>query len=121
MEGAPIRQTLETWPDIMDFMLRTKIPRTSYLSIEEPGCEPRKIQNVTRYYVAQGGGHLFKWMPPLKKKADSELGHYEATWRKISVEAGWGVQVCNDIKDVSLPVDMDYYVRRVEALVLGLK
>ena len=26
-QGAPIRQTIEQWPDVMDFMLRTKVPR----------------------------------------------------------------------------------------------
>lgn len=112
VEGAPIRETIEQWPDIMDFMLRTKVPRSSYLSIEFPGQQPQQIQNITRYYIAKDGGRLFKWMPPLKGKQD---------WRKIGVESGWGVQVCNDIREAGrLPVDFDYYVREVEKLCLGL-
>lgn len=112
VEGAPIRQTVEQWPDIMDFMLRTKVPRSSYLSIEWDGQPPQQLQNITRYYIAEGGGRLFKWMPPLKDKTE---------WRKIGVESGWGVQPCNDIKDAGkLPVDFDYYVREVEKLCLGL-
>ena len=112
VEGAPIRDTIEQWPEIMDFMLRTKVPRSSYLSIEFPGQQPQQIQNITRYYIAKDGGRLFKWMPPLKGKQD---------WRKIGVESGWGVQVCNDIRDAGkLPVDFDYYVREVEKLCLGL-
>ena len=107
VEGAPIRQTVEQWPDIMDFMLRTKVPRSSYLQWGEA-----RVQNITRYYIAKGGKPLFKWMPPLKGKQE---------WRKIGVESGWGVQVCNDIKDAGkLPVDFDYYVREVEKLCLGL-
>jgi hypothetical protein len=113
VEGVPIRQTVETWPDKMDFMLRTKVPRSSHLAVEYPGQEPIKIQNVTRYYVAQGGGHLFKWMPPLKTKPDQ--------WRKIAVESGWGVCVCNKIEDATLPINYDYYIKEVEALCLGLK
>jgi hypothetical protein len=71
------------------------------------------LQNVTRYYIAQGGGRLFKIMPPLKGKSD---------WRKIGVESGWGVQVCNNMRDVgTLPFDHDYYVHEVEKLVLGLR
>lgn len=112
VEGAPIRETVENWPDKMDFMLRTKVPRSSHLAIEYPGQEPVKIQNVTRYYVAKGGGHLQKWMPPLKGKNE---------WRKIAVESGWTVCVCNDIRDAVLPIDFDYYVKEVEALCLGLK
>jgi hypothetical protein len=112
VEGAPIRETVEQWPDIMDFMLRTKVPRSSYLGLEVDGVTTR-LQNTTRYYIAKGGGRLFKWMPPLAKKPGE--------WRKIGVESGWGVQPCNDIKDAGkLPVDFDYYVKEVEKLCLGL-
>ena len=112
VEGAPIRKTLEQWPDIMDFMLRTKVPRSSHLALERDGVTVQ-LQNITRYYIAEGGGHLFKWMPPLAKKPGE--------WRKIGVESGWGVQPCNDIRDAGkLPVDFDYYIREVEKLCLGL-
>ena len=106
VEGAPIRQTVQQWPDIMDFMLRTKVPRSSYLQWGEG-----RVQNTSRYYIAKGGKPLFKWMPPLKGKQE---------WRKIGVESGWGVQVCNDIKDATLPVEFEYYIREVEKLCLGL-
>jgi hypothetical protein len=113
VEGAPIRQTVEQWPDIMDFMLRTKVPRSSHLGIERDGVTSQ-LQNTTRYYIAKGGGRLFKWMPPLAKKPGE--------WRKIGVESGWGVQVCNDINDAGKsPVDFDYYVQEVEKLCLSLK
>jgi len=106
VENAPIRETVESWPDRMDFMLRTKVPRISYLQ-----WGAGRVQNVTRYYIAKGGHPLTKWMPPLKGKTE---------WRKIGVESGWNVQVCNDIADATLPIDYDYYVERVEKLCLGL-
>jgi hypothetical protein len=112
VEGAPIRETVQQWPDIMDFMLRTKVPRSGYLSIEHGDGAPVQIQNTSRYYIAENGGRLFKWLPPLKGKQE---------WRKIGVESGWGVQVCNDIRDAGkLPVDFDYYVREIEKICLGL-
>ena len=112
VEGAPIRKTLEQWPDIMDFMLRTKVPRSSHLGIERDGVTTQ-LQNITRYYVAEGGGQLVKYMPPLAKKPGQ--------WRKFAVESGWGVQPCNDINDAGkLPVDFDYYVKEVEKLCLAL-
>jgi hypothetical protein len=112
LHGASIRETVMAWPDPMDFLLRTKVPRSSHLVMEING-QPYKLQNVTRYYIAQGGGRLFKIMPPLKGKSD---------WRKIGVESGWGVQVCNNMRDVgTLPFDHDYYVHEVEKLVLGLR
>ena len=115
VEGAPIRETVENWPDMYDFMLRAKVPRSSYLVIQYPeewGNTDFPIQNTTRYYVAKGGGRLYKWMPPLAKKPDQ--------WRRIGVESGWGVCVCNDIKDATAPVDFDYYIREVEKITLCL-
>ena len=107
VHGAPIRETVEQWPDIMDFMLRTKVPRSSYLQWGED-----QAQNISRYYIAKGGKPLFKWMPPLKGKTE---------WRKIAVESGWGVQVCNDIADAGkLPIDFEWYVQEVEKLCLSV-
>lgn len=106
VDGAPIRQTIENWPDKMDFMLRAKVPRSSRLAWGD-----QKVQNISRYYIAKGGKPLVKWMPPLKGKTE---------WRQIAVESGWNVQVCNNIADATLPIDYDYYVKEVEKLVLGL-
>jgi len=115
LEGAPIRETVERWPDLMDFMLRTKVPRSSQLVIRHEvwGDTDFPCQRITRYYIAKGGGRLFKIMPPLARKPGE--------WRRIGVESGWGVHVCNDIRDAGqVPVDFDYYVREVEKLVNGL-
>ena len=108
LQGAPIRETVAAWPDMHDFMLRVKVPRGSYLQWGEG-----QVQNTTRYYIAKGGRALTKRMPPLARKPGE--------WRQIGVASGWNVQVCNDIKDATLPVDVDYYVNEIEKLVLGLK
>ena len=102
LEGVPIRETLASWPDRYDFMLRVKVPRSSYLTANDV-----QVQNTCRYYIAKGGVTLHKWMPPLKGKNE---------WRKIGVESGWTVCVCNDISEAVLPVDLDYYVREVEKI-----
>jgi hypothetical protein len=107
LEGAPIRETVAAWPDMHDFMLRAKVPRGSYLQWGEG-----QVQNTTRYYIAKGGRALTKWMPPLARKPGE--------WRQIGVASGWNVQVCNDIGDATLPVDVDYYVNEIEKLTLGL-
>jgi hypothetical protein len=107
VHSKPIRETVEQWPDLMDFMLRTKVPRSSYLQWGD-----EQAQNISRYYIAKDGKPLIKWMPPLAKKPND--------WRKMSVEAGWLVQICNDIKDATLPVDFDWYVQEVEKLTLCL-
>jgi hypothetical protein len=106
LEGVPIRETVEQWSDRMDFMLRAKVPRSSYLQWGE-----ERVQNTSRYYVAKGGKPMRKWMPPLKGKTE---------WRGIGIQSGWGVQVCNNIKDAVLPVEFDFYVREIEKLTLRL-
>ena len=106
IEGAPIVETVRNWPDLMDFMLRTKVPRTGYLQWGKDA-----VQNVSRYYVAENGKPLTKWLPPLKGKTD---------WRSFAIESGWGVQVCNRIEDAVLLVDYNYYIQEVEKLILRL-
>ena len=107
IDGAPIRETVEQWPDIMDFMLRTKVPRSSYLQWGEA-----QAQNISRYLIAKNGKPLRKWMPPLKGKQE---------WRCIGVESGWNVMLCNDIRDAdAAEIDFDYYVHEIEKLTLGL-
>jgi hypothetical protein len=108
VEGVPIRETVMNWPDKMDFMLRVKVPRTSHLLWGDT-----RVQNTCRYYVAVGGGPLTKVMPPLAKKPDQ--------WRRIGVESGWTVCVCNDIAHAVLPIDYDYYVDQVEKLCLAME
>lgn len=113
LEGAPIRETLEAWPDKMDFMLRVKVPRSSTLVYTRPawGDTQFPLPNTCRYYISTVGCHLFKIMPPLKGKNE---------WRRIGVESGWGVCVCNDIRDAVEPIDYSYYIREVEKITLGL-
>ena len=111
LHGAPIRETLEAWPDKMDFMGRVKVPRGSKLVIHDDGVD-RDLENTQRYYVSTEGGQLFKIMPPLAKKP--------GVWRRIGVESGWTVRPCNDIRQAVLPVNYEYYIAEVEKLVLGL-
>ena len=109
LKGAPIRATVENWPDRMDFMCRVKIPRSSTLW----GSDGRQLPNLLRYYVAKGGTALTKVMPPLAKKP--------GVFRHFSVVAGHRVCPCNNIADATLPVDFDWYVNEVEKLCLGMK
>ena len=111
IHGAPIRETLENWPDKMDFMGRIKVPRNSKLVIHENGVD-RELENTQRYYVSTEGGQLFKIMPPLAKKPDQ--------WRRIGVESGWSVCPCNKIEDAVLPINVEYYIQQIEQLCLPL-
>jgi hypothetical protein len=109
--GEPIRELVVNWDNPLDFLLRTKVNRSSHLTIDtDNGTE--KIQNNTRYFISKSGGFLHKWMPPLKTKPE---------WRKFKVQSGWRSRVCNKLKDFN-PIDIDheYYIQEIEKLVLPL-
>ena len=108
VHGKPIRETVEQWPDLMDFCLRTKVPRNGYLQWGEA-----QVQNTSRYLVTVNGKPLTKWLPPLAKKP--------GVWRSFAIESGWKVQICNDIKDADgTDIDYEYYIREIEKLTLCL-
>ncbi len=108
-KGVNIRQTIETWPDLHDFMLRAKVQRSMQLVWGET-----PVQRISRYFVTTDGKPLVKWMPPLPKDPEK--------WRRTEIQSGWLVQVCNNIEDAKgHPIDYNYYVQRVEDLVMGLR
>jgi hypothetical protein len=114
VEGAPIRETIERWPDLHDFMYRTKLNRPMYLE-----WNGQQVQRITRYVVTKRGHTLYKMMPPLARDPEK--------WRRAEIKAGWKVQVCNDINDAHRAfeggdsIDFDHYVERVEDLVMRLR
>lgn len=97
--------------DPYDFMLRTKVPRSSKLVLfnEETG-EETPLQNICRYYPSVEGGKLIKLMPALEGK--ELLGD-----RRMSIDSKWNVTPCNDMGDFSWGINYDYYVDEASKLV----
>lgn len=92
-----------------DFMLRTKVPRSSKLyMIMEDGTEIQQ-QNICRYYPCETGGKLVKVMPPLEE--GGEL-------RRLSLDKEWNVKTCNNIEDFGSDIDLDYYISEAEKLLI---
>jgi len=114
LTGCSIREAVENWPDLFDFLLRVKLPRAHKLTIEWNGTT-YQLQNTTRYAITKEGGRLYKIMPPLK---GSDL------WRKTAINASWNVSVLNDIEmeidGDQLGLDYNWYVTEVEKLCNGL-
>jgi hypothetical protein len=107
LHGANIEQLVSEWNDWQDFYMRAKVPRSSHLLLRYPTFDV-PMENTQRYYVSVGGGELVKVMPPLAKKPDH--------WREIGICKGWTVCPCNNLKDVVLPVNYDYYINEVKKL-----
>jgi len=113
LDGIPVEEYILSHTDIFDFMLRAKIPRSSHLVLVDDDGNETKQQNTTRYYVTQEGGSLVKIMPPLARKPD--------VWRRIGIDVGWKVTVCNDIADATVPINPDYYITEAKKLVECLR
>jgi len=145
VRGEDIAEFIATHADPMDFMLRTKVPRSSTL---EWGGE--QVQNIVRYYISNTGKPLEKVMPPagpdgtFKRRSGISDYFYQKTlaevgdaWderihtknkstyseRRTGINTGWLVTICNDIRgglDIS-DLNHDWYVAEAEKLALTLK
>jgi hypothetical protein len=83
--GADIRAYITSHTDWFDFMNVVKVPRASSLEIGGQPC-----QNITRYYVSQSGGQMFKLMPPTGPKYIWTLRN-PTTGKKKEVKSERGV------------------------------
>ncbi len=128
INDTDVRDFIHSHPDIFDFFLRAKVPRSSIL---EWGGE--KVANIVRYFVSTEGRPLEKVMPPAgplgkyKRKNGVTEDYYNLimqevndAWderihtknksvyeeRRSGINTGWTVELCN-----SLPLiiaDPDY-------------
>ena len=110
LHNIDVREFIENHKSIYDFMLRTKVPRSSKLVlVMEDGTEIKQ-QNICRYYVSKSGGKLIKIMPPLEGSVEE---------RRIGIDKEYNVKTCNKIVDFSGEIDYDYYINEAEKLVIG--
>lgn len=118
LHGADPEEFIRSCKDPFDFVLRTKVPRSSSLVLrftDEFNGEVRDEvqQNVCRYYPSTKGGKLIKLMPALEGKEDEGL-------RELSIDSSYNVRTCNDMKDFSFDdLDYSYYVSEVMKLVIS--
>ena len=93
-----------------DFMLRTKVDRSSRLVLVVDN-EDIDQQRICRYYPSKNGGKLVKIMKPLPI---SETGED----RRLSIDSQWNVKTCNNINTYDGDVDIDYYIAEANKLVI---
>jgi len=113
VRGEDIEDFIRGHHDFMDFMLRAKVPRSSRLVGVDAAGVDQPLENIQRYYVSNVGVALVKIMPPLAKKPD--------IYRRIGIDVGWQVATCNDLADVKLPINYDYYIQQAKKLVDPLR
>ena len=110
IDGTDIRDFIESHTDDFDFMLRTKVPRSSRLEADWGMGVGEVYQNITRYYITHDGPELFKVMPPLPKDPER--------WRRMAINKGYRVREANHFTGVDETlVNYDWYVEQAEKLV----
>lgn len=97
--------------DKYDFLLRTKVPRSSSLVLVVEG-EDVKQQNICRYYPSKSGGKLVKLMPPPEEDGDI---------RRLGIDTDYNIKTCNNIKDFDWKdLDYVYYINEAKKLIDGI-
>ena len=110
LHGVSVADFVKTHKNKYDFLLRTKVPRSSKLvMVMDDGTEVQQ-QNICRFYACNAGGSLVKIMPPLTEEAEP---------RRIGIGEGFGMWTCNDINNFTWKdVDYKYYIDAAEKLVI---
>jgi len=107
VDGEDFEEFIRLHENKYDFMLRTKVPRSSKL-VMVVDDEDIEQQNICRYYPAKEGGKLIKIMPPLVEGGE---------WRRLGIDTEWNVKTCNNISDFKWGVDYKYYIDQAEKLI----
>ena len=108
VNDKPIEDTIMNWDNPYDFLLRTKVPRSSRLVLCYDDGREELQQNICRYYPSVNGGKLVKIMPPLEEGGEE---------RRLGIDTDWNVQTCNNIKDFTWNLNYDYYISEANKLV----
>ena len=110
VHGKDIKEFISEHSEKFDFMLRTKVPRSSRLVlVQDDGTEVLQ-QNICRYYPCKTGGKLVKIMPPMEEGGEE---------RRLSIDSEWKVKTCNNMLDFQNDIDYDYYIKEVEKLIIN--
>ena len=147
VHGIPTSEFIRNHSDVMDFMLRTKVPRAAKL-IGRTSEGDTPLQNITRYYVSNSGVKLVKIMKPTPVQIENwaalphwfheDTGQHKCSAkppsgkyrigiapsatpldREISIESAYLVTPCNNMQgSVITDINYDYYITEADKLCL---
>ena len=132
LEGVDTLTCLMMHPDKHDFLLCTKVPRSSELHYGG-----HKVQNICRYTVTREGEGLTKIMPPLKSgkpfatyllnkygqggqyNEAEEFGLFKndvGNWRRFAINKGYKVSICNRLSDFNSDFNYQFYIEEINKI-----
>ena len=110
LKGIPVEEFVKNHKNKWDFMLRTKVPRSSKLFLFYDNGDKVQQQNICRYYPCESGGKLVKMMPSLD--GSDEM-------RELSLDKDWNVKICNKATEFDFSdVNYEYYVQEAKKLII---
>lgn len=109
LHGKDVETFICSHENEYDFMLRTKVPRSSRLVLVDDEGKEEQLQNICRYYPCKNGGKLVKIMPPLKGKTEE---------RRLSIDKEYKVKPCNNMREFKWDIDYSYYIDEAKKLVI---
>lgn len=146
VRGVPITEFIANHDDAYDYLLRTKVPRSSKLMWGD-----EQVSNIVRYYISTSGKQLKKIMPTTGIPGDfkranklTDSYYYEVrqslpkganglpvwderintknksqyeTSKDTGIHTGWGVTLCNSLRGVTFDdLNESWYVQEAEKL-----
>jgi len=109
VDGIDYEEFIRLHRDKFDFLLRTKVPRSSSLILVTEDEEIPQ-QNICRYYPSKEGGKLIKVMPPLEGSDE---------YRRIGIDTDYNVKTCNSISDFNWKdLDYSYFINEAKKLLM---
>jgi hypothetical protein len=87
VDGTDPEEFIRNHKDPFDFMLRTKVPRSSKLVVVDNDGVDHQTQNICRYYVSTDGGDLVKVMPPLQEFVEEQVWVNDETMEEVVISS----------------------------------
>ena len=85
VRGEDPEEFIRNHNDKFDFMLRTKVPRSSKLVLVDEHDVDHQTQNICRYYVSEKGMDMVKVMPPVNPTKTEKLYKCPETSEEIVI------------------------------------
>jgi hypothetical protein len=85
VRGEDPEEFIRGHKDKFDFMLRTKVPRSSKLVLVDEKGVDHKNQNICRYYISDQGMPMVKVMPPVEKTKTEQIWQNYDTLEEVVI------------------------------------
>jgi hypothetical protein len=129
VDNIDYHETIFNHEDEFDFFKAVKAPKESHFIlktiIDSCNYKIEELQKITRYYISNKGGFLYKLMPPLKEVEykNTLFDEVISKSREFNIELNYLVTICNNYDKNGrktgelLDINYEYYIRECEKII----